>query len=129
MSHVPPVTAPQSGGTPFDLLEPKTIQFYLKALDVLEATGLPFAVGGAYALAFYAGIVRHTKDLDIFVKRSEAPLAIDAFERAGYVTAWTHPHWIAKAFSPDGEDFIDIIYGSGNGLTAVDDEWLANSED
>ena len=129
MSETTPSAALRQKGTPFDLLEPKTIQFYLNALEILEATGIRFAVGGAYALACYAGIVRHTKDLDIFVKRSETPRVMDAFDHAGHVTALTHPHWIAKAYSPDGEDFIDVIYGSGNGLTLVDDEWLAHAED
>ena len=30
---------------------------------------VPFLVGGAYAFAHYTGIVRHTKDLDLFVRR------------------------------------------------------------
>lgn len=115
--------------TPFELLEPKTKDFYLRALSILDTTGIPFAVGGAYAMAAYADIVRHTKDLDLFVKREQAPLLIDTFARAGYRTDWTHPHWIAKAYSPDGEDFVDLIYGAGNGISAVDDEWLANCVD
>jgi hypothetical protein len=101
----------------------KTKDFYLRALNLLDSSGFPFIVGGAYAFAYYTGIVRHTKDLDIFVTREEAPLVLSAFDRAGYRTQRTHPHWIAKAFSPDGEDYVDIIYGSGNGLTAVDKQW------
>lgn len=108
---------------PFDQLEPKTKDFYLRALNLLDTAGIPFIVGGAYALAYYTGIIRHTKDLDLFVIESEAPTLLAAFDRAGYRTERTHPHWIAKAFSPDGEDYVDIIYGSGNGLTAVDDLW------
>src|ERR1700722_15825714 len=92
--------------TPFDLLEDKTKDFYLRALSVYDTVGVPFAIGGAYALAYYTGIVRHTKDLDTFVKRGDATSVMEVFQRAGYRTAWTHPHWIAKAFSPDGEDFI-----------------------
>lgn len=115
-------------GTPFDALETKTRAFYLRALEIMDSAGVPYAVGGAYALACHTGIVRHTKDLDLFVKREETPLALQAFERAGHRTAWTHPHWIAKAFSADDEDFVDLIYGSGNGLTEVDDEWLACSK-
>jgi len=123
----PPLS--QQPATPFDLLEMKTREFYLRALDIVDATGIPFVVGGAYALAYYTGIVRHTKDLDLFVKRGDAPRVLAAFDRAGYRTAWTHPHWIAKAFSADDEDYIDIIYGSGNNLTAVDGEWLAHAVD
>jgi hypothetical protein len=120
---------PALAQTPFDLLMPKTKDFYLHALDVLDAAAIPFAIGGAYALAYYAGIVRHTKDIDVFVRRKDAQRALAALEKAGYRTERTHPHWIAKAFSRDQEDFVDIIYGSGNGLTVVDDEWIANAVD
>ena len=37
---------------------------------MLNESGVPFLVGGAYALAKHAGIERHTKDLDIFVRRA-----------------------------------------------------------
>ena len=112
--------------SPFGLLEPKTKDFYLRALNLLDTLGISYAVGGAYSMAAYAGIIRHTKDLDVFVKREQAQRVIDGFTRAGYQTAWTHPHWIAKAFSPDGEDYVDVIYGAGNGISEVDDEWLSH---
>src|SRR6266446_9055680 len=41
--------------------------FYRQALLTLQAAQVPFLVGGAYALAHYTGITRHTKDVDIFV--------------------------------------------------------------
>ena len=34
-------------------------------------------------------------------------------------------HWLGKAFS--GDDFVDVIFSSGNGLCTVDDEWFANA--
>ena len=48
-------------------LAPRTRAFYVRTLAVLIEAGIPFLVGGAYALAKHAGIERHTKDLDIFV--------------------------------------------------------------
>ena len=52
-------------------LNPRTRAFYVRTLAVLNEAGVPFLVGGAYALAKHAGIERHTKDLDIFVRRND----------------------------------------------------------
>jgi hypothetical protein len=45
-----------------------------------------------------------------------------AIARGGYRTDLTHPHFLAKAFA--GRDFVDLIFSSGNGACAVDDEWF-----
>ena len=34
----------------------------------------------------------------------------------------SYPHWLAKVFA--GEDFIDLIFNSGNGVTPVDERWF-----
>ncbi len=57
----------------FDELEPVTSRFYVNALAVLAEANVPYLLGGAYALAHYTGIVRHTKDLDLFVRPADAP--------------------------------------------------------
>lgn len=120
---------------PSDGLDDRTRAFYVEAMEILERAGVPYAVGGAYALAHYAGIVRHTKDLDLFLRDSDLRRAFEAFAAAGCRTELTHPHWIGKAYSPDAPAsepskgayaFIDLIYGAGNGLTVVDDEWMAH---
>ena len=45
-----------------------TVEFYLQAMKILDRSGVPYLVGGAYALACYTGIVRHTKDFDTFMR-------------------------------------------------------------
>jgi hypothetical protein len=128
---------------PGEQLDERTRTFYLRSMDVLDRCGVPYCVGGAYALAHYAGIVRHTKDLDFFLRKDDLPRAVEAFDLAGYRTDFTHPHWLAKAFEswPEksngaegaGKDpnhcgaFIDLIFGAGNGIAIVDDAWIANS--
>jgi hypothetical protein len=82
-------------------------------------------VGGGYAYGCYTGIVRHTKDFDIFVRRSDCQRSLAALSKAGYHTDFTFPHWLGKAFC--GDYFIDIIFGSGNGECIVDDEWFAHA--
>src|SRR5947209_7715523 len=117
--------------SPAAKLDEPTRQFYRRALDILDATGIAYCVAGAYALAAHAGIVRHTKDLDIFLRRSDTQRAIDAFESAGYRTERTHPHWLAKAFATEDCDesgaFIDLIFRAASGIWEVDDAWIAHA--
>jgi hypothetical protein len=108
------------------LIEARILAFYQAALRILNESNVPFHVGGAYALARYTGIERHTNDLDVFVKPADAPRVLKHFEEAGYRVENTHPHWLGKVFEADA--FIDVIHGSGNGLAVVDDEWLARGE-
>jgi hypothetical protein len=101
--------------------------FYQNALRELLDARLPFLVGGAYALARHTGVVRHTKDFDIFVRPKHVRRALRLLEHAGYQTDLPFPHWIGKAFH--GDYFIDVIFNSGNGLCPVDDEWFEHALD
>ncbi len=105
-------------------LNEDTAQFYARSLTLLNQAELPYLVGGAYALAQYTGIERHTKDLDIIIQRDDRDRVLNVLEAAGYRTEVPFPHWLAKVFGDHG--FIDVIYNSGNGLSEVDDEWFAN---
>jgi hypothetical protein len=96
--------------------------FYTTALTALTDATVEFLVGGAFALQPYTGVVRDTKDLDIFIRPGDCERACEVLEAAGYQTEVTYPHWLAKAF--DGERFLDIIFSSGNGIAEVDDEWF-----
>jgi hypothetical protein len=106
-------------------LDACAFDFYRQALGALRKAGMPFLVGGAYALAHYTGIVRHTKDLDVFVRPADARRVLEALAAAGYKTELTFPHWLGKAFA--GDDFIDVIFCSGNGLCPVDDAWFEHA--
>jgi hypothetical protein len=106
-------------------LPPETREFYREALRVLREAGVPFLVGGAYALHPYAGIERHTKDLDVFLRPADCPAALGALAAAGCRTEVTFPHWLGKAYR--GDDFLDVIFSSGNGLAPVDDRWFEHA--
>jgi hypothetical protein len=108
-----------------DDLSLETQAFYRGALQLLNEARVAFLVGGAYALAHYTGIVRHTKDFDIFVRRRDCRQVLALFARQGYRTELTFPHWLGKVFS--GEDFVDVIFSSGNGVARVDDLWFEHS--
>jgi hypothetical protein len=108
-------------------LEPATREFYSRSLMQLEEAGVPYLVGGAYSLACYTGIERHTKDLDVFLRRADCARAMDALAAIGCSTDMTFPHWLAKA--RDGEDFIDLIFSSGNSIAVVDDDWFTHARE
>ncbi len=96
--------------------------FYIDALKKLQATGIPFLVGGAFAFSHYAHVPRDTKDIDVFVKQEDCPRVLEAFRRMGYSTEMPFPHWLGKIHA--GEHFMDIIFNSGNGIARVDDLWF-----
>ena len=110
----------------FENLPQHTLDFYVRSLQTLDNAKVPFLVSGAYAVCYYAGIDRHTKDLDVFLKQSDVPRATKALERSGCRIEFTHPHWLAKALDPnqDDPDFVDLIYASGNGSGQIDDSWF-----
>jgi hypothetical protein len=107
------------------VLRPECLSFYRDAIARLTQAGVPVLVGGAYALANYTGIARHTKDLDLFLRRRDIGRAFAALDGAGYRTENTHAHWLGKVFS--GDAFIDLIWSSGNGLSEVDDAWFRHA--
>jgi hypothetical protein len=103
-------------------LDQGTHDFYVRTLTVLNEADVPYLVGGAYSLAALAGIERHTKDIDIFVRERDRDGILRALESAGYRSEITFPHWLAKAWIV--ERFVDVIYRSGNGVAEIDDDWF-----
>ena len=107
------------------LAPPDAEGVYRRVLESLRAAGVDFLVGGAYAFTRYTGIERSTKDFDVFVRYTDRHRALDVLADAGFDTEETFPHWLAKAFW--GDDFVDVIYSSGNGVAPVDDGWFAHA--
>jgi hypothetical protein len=114
------VPSPASDRTPSR--RPPSIVFYRRVMRTLAQGGIPFLVGGTYALGHYTGVLRPTKDLDLFVRRDSLDHALGALRRAGYRTEVTHPHFLGKAY--DGATFVDVIFSSGNGSCEVDASWF-----
>jgi hypothetical protein len=108
-------------------LDEETRRLYAEALEGLQRARVEFLIGGAHALFRYTGIGRDTKDLDVFLRKRDCGAAMTALEAAGFRTELTFPHWLAKAKADAGERCIDIIFGSGNGISPVDDEWFTHA--
>jgi hypothetical protein len=102
-----------------------TTAFYHDAMRALLEARAPFMVGGSHAYVHHTGIARHTKDFDIFVRRSDIDRVLEALERIGCRTERPFPHWLGKAYRDDC--LIDVIYCSGNGVAEVDDRWFQHA--
>ena len=98
---------------------------YRRALEALNAAGVPCVVAGAYAIYEHTGIYRKTKDLDLFFEPTAVVPAARALQSAGFITRLEDPHWLAKATS--GDYFVDLIFGMGNGMALIDEGWIRHS--
>ncbi len=116
-----------SGTSGQPLLEPERENFYVGTLNLLNESGIPYLVGGAYALSRYCSFFRDTKDLDLFVRERDCSRILEELARHGYRTELTFPHWLGKAWI--GDMFVDIIFSSGNAVAAVDEEWFDRAVD
>ena len=104
-----------------------TARFYRRVLAELNAGGVELMVGGGHALECYLGIGRSVKDLDLFMRERDVPAALALVEeRLGYASEVTFPHWLAKIKRSE-HDHIDVIFNSGNGVCAVDDDWFRHA--
>ncbi|HKB37428.1 MAG TPA: hypothetical protein VKD72_13335 [Gemmataceae bacterium] len=109
-----------------EMLGPEAAEYYRRAMRAVASAGVPFLVGGAYALGYYTGIIRHTKDFDFFVRPEDGERILEALSASlGCRTEMTFPHWLGKAHH--GDDFCDVIFSSGNGVCRVDDVWFEHA--
>lgn len=100
---------------------------HARLLGRLSRSGVPFLVGGTIAFTRYTGLPRATKDIDLFVERHQLTSLLAELEAFGLHTSVTHPHWLAKA---EGAALaLDVIFGSGNGISPVDAEWFHYARD
>src|SRR5687767_7143658 len=92
---------------------PESEAFYAEALRELNQLGLPFLLAGTYALSAYTGIIRPTKDLDIFCKAGDYTRVLSHFKGLGYAVEIEDDRWLGKVYK--GKYFFDVIFASSNG--------------
>jgi hypothetical protein len=100
---------------------------YDEVLTGAEEREIPFALGGAFAVATYTGCWRNTKDLDLYVPPEHKDRMIelvtdigmaDYFDTKGY-DRW----WIYRA-TRDGS-IVDIIWAMANHRQQIDELWMS----
>jgi hypothetical protein len=99
---------------------------YEQAVAALLRSGLDFLIGGGHAFNRYTKMNRASKDFDLFVRKEDLSPALNVLAAAGFATELSFPHWLGKA--REEEIVVDVIYGSGNGVAAVDDGWFEHAE-
>ena len=82
-------------------------------------------VAGGFAVNFYTGLNRATKDIDIFCKAGDFPKILNKFTTLGYKTQLPDERWIAKILQ--GKFYVDLIFGSSNLVAPVTDDWFKDS--
>ena len=97
------------------------------ALRMMHERGIQFLVGGTFAFTRYTGVVRPTKDLDLFGSPDDLDRTLRSLRDSGFETSLPFPHWLAKAKTP--ELSMDLIFSSGNGVARVDADWFRYAAD
>ncbi|HEY3779866.1 MAG TPA: nucleotidyltransferase [Fimbriimonadaceae bacterium] len=104
---------------------------YAPVFDELTKPNLKFAVGGGLAFSEYAGRLRNTKDVDLFVLPEQHEAVIQVLLQAGwgdyYETLAYDRSWIFRTCKNDL--ICDIIWTLPNHRTVVDSNWLSKGKE
>lgn len=103
-------------------LTPEAEAFYTECLETLSRSGIPFLVGGTFAVCAHTGIRREAKDLDIFCKPGDYPRILTHFRDLGYQVEVEDERWIAKIRRDD--HYVDVIFNSAMALMPITDQWF-----
>jgi hypothetical protein len=96
--------------------------FYAEVIRLMAESGIPFLLSGTYALSCYTGIIRPTKDVDVFAKAGDALRMLSFFKERGFDVQIVDDRWLARVTR--GEQFVDIITNMPTSATHVTDEWF-----
>jgi hypothetical protein len=101
-------------------------QIYRCAIHALRDAGIPFMLGGGFALATFIGRWRDTKDIDFYVSPKSREAAIKALTQAGFADYHKQrPYdrrWIYRSIQSGV--IVDIIWSMANRRARVDDLWF-----
>ena len=101
------------------------------AIRALTEAGVPFVIGGAFAVYFYSGAWRNTHDLDIYLERKYIPAATEALTNRGFrdggEMAVGDRDWIYHALKNDA--LVDLIWQSPHRLSVVDETFYSRGRE
>jgi len=98
-------------------VDPRMLVVLKKAMGVLQAEGIPFALAGSMACWALGGPPsRH--DVDLAILRSDAERALEVLAAAGFRIERPPEGWLVKAW--DDGVLVDLIW-SPMGLTVTDE--------
>lgn len=106
---------------------PEQEVLFREVLLLMNESGIPYVVSGAFALHEHTGIWRDTKDLDIFLPPGQVPNALGLLKERGFVCDICDPVWLAKVRR--GAYFVDLITGMSNAVIRVEQSWIDRAVD
>lgn len=110
-----------------ELIPESQWRIYQAVIDEAATRGIPFALGGAFALASYTGYWRNTKDLDLYVLPQHREDMIQVLHDCGLTDYFDEkPYdrwWIYRGRS--GDCIVDIIWAMANHRAQIDDLWMS----
>lgn len=101
---------------------PEQVELFREVLTLLNESGVPYVVSGAFALREHTGICRDTKDLDVFLPPEAVGEAMGYLQKHGFDCKVSDPVWLAKAHR--GDFYVDLITGMSTGTITVDQSWV-----
>lgn len=109
-----------------DLFDSEDRDLYVEAMDALCGSGVPFMVGGAFAVCHYTGWWRNTHDIDVYVTQENVRRAAEALNEVGFVDlgeqAAGDQQWIYHS-GKNGLVF-DVIWRFANLANYITPDWF-----
>jgi hypothetical protein len=104
---------------------PQREEFYTEVIELLASSEIPFLLSGTYALTFYTGIVRPTKDVDVFATAGDCLKILSYFKEKGFDVEIVDERWLARITRE--EIFVDVIFNMPTASTHVTEDWFDNA--
>jgi hypothetical protein len=139
LPHEPQLAAPPENGTDVARLRKPHLRFkwaeaitdeawlnYREAIKAMRSSGVPFLLGGGFALATYTGRWRDTKDIDFYIHPGDRDRVVQELTKHGFENYYSRraydPKWIYRSVRSDY--IVDIIWAMANQRTRVDEHWF-----
>ncbi len=111
-------------------IAPTQWEIYRSAIEVVRGAGIPFMLGGGFALATFTGRWRDTKDIDFYIHPADRDRTVAALSAAGFEDYFSRlPYdrkWIYRSTKQDV--IVDIIWSMANQRAQVDPVWFERAE-
>jgi len=109
------------------IIPPNQWKIYRQVLTAAQKARIPFAVGGAFAVATYTGTWRDTKDLDLYVLPEYRERMIEMLTGLGLTDYYEKvPYdrwWIYRSTQDD--TIVDVIWAMANHRAQIDELWMS----
>jgi hypothetical protein len=127
----PPHTSAQRVTTAWSgLITQAQWNIYREVIAAAQELKIPFALGGAFAVATYTGYWRNTKDLDLYVlpeHRDEMIGVLSALGLTDYFEQLPYDRWwIYRGVKED--TIVDIIWAMANHRAEIDELWISGPQ-